>query len=153
MKKFYIKSTGNLNEKEGITACYKRSWKSISAEIHYFFSFNLISNAAFILGVTGLHTALESFTFKSVQKMEITSHGPPNATPQNKRERLSQCPGGSWQKAQQSQVPWPTLLTAAGMLTWWIKSMRKEWAFILSSSWWRIISDVLLNPGASVETQ
>ena len=56
------------------------------------------------------------------------------------------------QKAQQSQESSHSGFTATGMLTRWMKSIRKEWAFILSSSWWRIIKDVLLNPGASGET-
>lgn len=34
-------------------------------------------------------------------------------------------------------------------ITWWRNSMKKEWAFVLSSSWWRRMRDVLLKPLAS----
>lgn len=50
-------------------------------------SFCLIFNAAFILGITGLHAALELFTFKSAKKMENTSQVSLflNKTPQNEK--------------------------------------------------------------------
>lgn len=38
-------------------------------------------------------------------------------------------------------------------LTWWRNSMKKECAFVLSSSWWRRMRDVLLKPAASKKSK
>lgn len=44
------------------------------------------------------------------------------------------------------------VLVCVCVFTWSRKSMKQPWAFILSSSWWRMMSEVRGNPALSGRT-